>query len=81
MCNLISMSSPVVELHGGGVLEEVLPGGREGEDVAGDPPVGHLGERVVSEAGVQTRHEGAAHRRQEYQALRRRKYGIESIKE
>ena len=48
---------PVVELHHGVVLEEVLPLGLKGHDVGRDPAVGELRPRIVDHAGVQPRHE------------------------
>lgn len=49
---------PVVKLHGGGVLEDVLQGGGEGEEVIWDPAFPHLGKGVINQAGIQPCYKG-----------------------
>lgn len=64
---LYTHQNSVVKLHGRGILKEVGPGGRVGEQVWRDPPVGHLGPRVVHQPGVQSRHEGSRQESEEYE--------------
>lgn len=43
----------VIKLHCGGVLEEVLEGGGEGQEVIRQPALTHFGKGVVHEACIQ----------------------------
>lgn len=71
--------NPVIKLHRGGILKNILQERREGKEILWDPRFSHLGEGVINKASIQPCHKSPFSRERAFIKMKERRDQILQI--